>query len=359
MLFKKLIISIWRLCLFLQVLIFTTLTSKKNKPKIFYGGARKGDIGGPMVKISKLSKFFEESNISFNIVYLTSNNSYLSEQTLRILKEKKIPIILNQNGVYYPEWFKGDYKGKNHINSYFHQFADYVLYQSKFSKKASEKYLGKRSGPGEILYNAVDTKYFLPKKNPDKYFTFLITGNIRKKSNYRILSIIYAISAIVNEYKNIKINIAGYIEDKNYLLSIIHTLSLEDKFTFLGKYSQKEAPYIYNTADAYITMAYNDNCPSAVLEAMSSGLPILYSASGGIPELVNKDSGIGLKVKENWMKTEIPKKSDIQDGIKKIIENKDNMSQSARFRAIEYFDIKNWITKHNEIFEKLLNDSYS
>ena len=351
---KFIIISAWKIYLYLQVFLRTFLFTKKDFPRLFYGGARKGNIGGPLVKIKKLSKYFKESKISFNLVYLTSNNSFLSKKSIDLLHTKKIPIILNQNGVYYPEWFKGDYKEKNLLNAYFHQLADYVLYQSKFSKKASERYLGKRSGPGEILYNAVDTTYFLPKKNSDKYFTFLITGNIRKESNYRILSIIYAISPIINEYKNIKINIAGNIEDKNYLLSIINSLSLEDNFTFLGRYTQKEAPYIYNTADAYITMAYNDNCPSAVLEAMSSGLPILYSASGGIPELVNKDSGIGLTVKENWMTTEIPKRSDIQDGIKKIIENKNKMSQSARFRAIEYFDIKNWINKHHDIFEKLL-----
>ena len=351
---KIIIISIWRIYLYFLVFLATILPSKKNYPRIFYCGARKGNIGGPVVKIKKLSKYFNESKIRFNLVYLISNNSFLSKRSIDLLKEKKIPIILNQNGVYYPEWFEGDYKEKNYINSYFYQLADYVLYQSQFSKKASEKYLGKRLGAGEILYNAVDTSYFLPKKNLDKYFTFLITGNIRKKSNYRILSIIYALSNLGNEYKNIKVNIAGYIEDKNYLLNIIDTLSLEENITFLGKYSQKEAPYIYNTADAYITMAYNDNCPSAVIEAMSSGLPILYSASGGIPELVDKESGIGLKVTESWIKTQIPKQSDIQEGIKKIIENKNTMSQSARFRAIKYFDIKNWITKHNQIFEKLL-----
>ncbi len=355
MLLKIIIISFLRIYLYFLVLFATLFSIKKNRPRIFYGGARKGNIGGPVVKIQKLSKYFKESNIRFNLVYLTSNNSYLSKRAIDLLKEKKMPIILNQNGVYYPEWFEGDYEEKNYINSYIHQLADYVLYQSKFSKKASEKYLGKRTGPAEILYNAVDTKYFLPKKKSDKYFTFLITGNIRKKSNYRILSIIFAISNIINEYKNIKINIAGYLEDKNYFLNIINTLSLENNFTFLGKYSQKEAPNIYNTADAYITMAYNDNCPSAVLEAMSAGLPILYSASGGIPELVNKDSGIGLKVNQNWNKTQVPKNFDIQDGIKKIIENKESMSQSARARAIEYFDIKMWIARHHQIFEKLLN----
>ena len=42
--------------------------------------------------------------------------------------------------------------------------ADYVFYQSNFSKNCSEKFLGVRKGPNEILYNAVDNKVFFPNK---------------------------------------------------------------------------------------------------------------------------------------------------------------------------------------------------
>jgi len=148
--------------------------------------------------------------------------------------------------------------------------------------------------------------------------------------------------------------IAGFIEDKKYFHSIIKSLELEDNITFLEKYTQKEAPKIYQTADAYLTMAFQDNCPTAVLEAMACGLPILYSSSGGVPELVGKDSGLGITVEENWQQTEVPSKSAISNGMKVIIENRINMSQASRERAIEYFDIKKWICKHKIIIEKLL-----
>ena len=75
----------------------------------------------------------------------------------------------------------------------------------------------------------------------------------------------------------------------------IENLKIKNSCTFLGPYTQENAPLIYQKVDAYITMSYQDNCPSAVIEAMSSGLPILYSSSGGIPELVGKIAGIGLE----------------------------------------------------------------
>ena len=38
-------------------------------------------------------------------------------------------------------------------------------------------------------------------------------------------------------------------------------------------------------------LKYKDPCPNSVIEAMSCGLPILYSNSGGLPELVNNGCG--------------------------------------------------------------------
>ena len=73
---------------FLIITINPNLLITKNEPKIFYGGARKGDLGGPLVKIKKLTKFFPEKKYRFNLVYLLSNNNFLSENSLKLLKKE-------------------------------------------------------------------------------------------------------------------------------------------------------------------------------------------------------------------------------------------------------------------------------
>ena len=334
--------------------IFNKNKKSQNIPKLYYGGAIKGDIGGPSVKIQKLSKIFPEYNWNFNTVYLLSNSIYLNSISINLIKKKKLPILLNQNGVFYPQGFKGDWQKANSRMSKIYHSADYVIWQSNFCKKASEKFLGKRKGRGEILYNAVDTSIFTPNsKFSNKKFTFLITGNIRKDSNYRILSVLFALKEIIKLDKNIQLTIAGSIEDQKYLNFIIRSLKLEDYIIFLQKYTQKEAPEIYQKADAYITMSYQDNCPTAILEAMACGLPILYSSSGGVPELVGEEAGLGIHVEENWHQTKVPSKSDIINGMKEIIKNKINMSKASRKRAVEFFDIREWTSKHKLIVEKL------
>ena len=340
---------------FLIITINPNLLITKNEPKIFYGGARKGDLGGPLVKIKKLTKFFPEKKYGFNLVYLLSNNHFLSENSLKLLKKKKLPIILNQNGVFYPGWFKGNYQRKNLNNSKLYHLADYVIWQSEFCKKASEKFLGERKGEGRILYNPVDTNIFFPKFDVSRSnFTFLITGNIRKENNYRINSVFDAFKEILKNNNKIHLNIAGFLEDKDFLLAKAAKLKIMDSITFIGKFTQKEAPHIYQNADAYITLTFQDNCPSAVLEAMSSGLPIIYSNSGGIPELVDKNSGIGLPVYENWDSIEIPEKNDLIRSIFEIMDRKKEMSEAARTRATNLFNLKKWVKIHKEIFEKLL-----
>ncbi len=229
--------------------------------------------------------------------------------------------------------------------------ADYILWQSSFCKKASEKFLGRSFRKGEIIYNAVDTKKFSPKINTSSKFKLLITGNIKKNNSYRITVVLQALKEIIKINKSVHLFIAGYIEDFNGFSSQLESLKIRDFVTFLGPFDQSNAEKIYQIADAYITMSYQDNCPSAVIEAMSCGLPILYSASGGIPELVGTNSGVGLDVPLDWEKIHTPKIEKIVEGFLKIYVDRKNMSDSARTRAVELFDIEKWYTRHLEIFE--------
>ena len=85
---------------------------------------------------------------------------------------------------------------------------------------------------------------------------------------------------------------------------------------------------------------------------MASGLPILYSNTGGIPELVGKEAGLPLHCfGSNDQGIKYPMPSDIAEGMIKVSINYKNMGLTARKRAIEKFDIKEWIDKHKEIFD--------
>jgi glycosyltransferase involved in cell wall biosynthesis len=91
------------------------------------------------------------------------------------------------------------------------------------------------------------------------------------------------------------------------------------------------------------------------LEAMSCGLPIIYSDSGGIPELVGEAAGVGLAVPEVWESAiYVPSIESIAEGMLLVSKNHAVMKKEARRRAVDMFDIVQWIEKHDHIFRKLL-----
>ena len=355
---KKFALKVWSIFLGIHSAIFLRV-SRKNLlcgPRLFYGGARGGDVGGPLVKIAKLKKYFPQKAFSFNLVYILSNSIYLPKNTIEEIRSKSIPIVLNQNGVYFPAWYPGDYAAANSMMSYVHHNANYVFWQSKYCKRAAEKFLGARLGPGQILYNAVDINKFYPGDCiPSDSFVFLMTGKINRSSIYRFETAIRGLVYIRKSGFNAKICFAGWVQDIQLLNSIIQKYGVERYVDIFGPYTQDQAPQIYRQANAYLSTTYMDSCPSAVLEALASGLPIVHLDSGGTPELVGAFAGAGIAVPEDWESIHIPSEEAIGYAMIKVFEGAKDMSGEARARAEVHFNIEDWVLKHRDLFEFLIN----
>ena len=186
-----------------------------------------------------------------------------------------------------------------------HAAADYVFYQSEFCQHPAERFLGERAGRSEILYNAVDTRHFTPDvaAAQNRPLTFLATGKFGASTAYRLSSSIAGLAVARTAGLDVRLRIAGLIEPavESTARAQVDTLGVSNFVTFSGPYTGTQAPDVYRSAHAYlITKHKNDPCPNAVLEAMASGLPILYSASGGVPEQVGPEAGIGLPVPETF-----------------------------------------------------------
>jgi glycosyltransferase involved in cell wall biosynthesis len=99
---------------------------------------------------------------------------------------------------------------------------------------------------------------------------------------------------------------------------------------------------------------HNDPCPNAVLEAMASGLPILYSASGGVPEQVGLEAGVGLPVPQTFDRDVAPEPVAIAEGMSRIIQGREQMAAAARARAVGRFDLSHWFSRHETVFRSLV-----
>ena len=326
---------------------------------MYYGGARSGDFGGPLVKVTRLQEHFPEARWGYDLVYLLSNAPYLPEYALGILKRRGIPIVHNQNGVFYGAWYAGDWRAQNRRMAQPYQIADWVFYQSEFCRRAADRFLGPRTGPGEVLYNAVDTSRFSPlparRKAEAPGFGFLVTGVIDRHLYYRLESTIAGLRVACDGGLDARLTVAGRVDAESRTLAekLGKTLGVSARISFTGPYSQMQAPAVYRAADAYVMTKHNDPCPNAVLEALAVGLPVLYSDSGGVPELVGADAGIPLPCEEDWETPRTPTPEAIGQGMLRIAAGQAAYSAAARSRAVERFDMAHWIGRHRAVFEQL------
>ncbi len=352
---KTFLRSGWRATLLAHAILSSVIPRSRAYPRLYYGGARSGNLGGPLVKVKRLQQFFPQYRWNYNLVYLLSNAPYLPSASLNWLKRFNIPLVLNQNGVFYPGWYAGNWQKQNAIMADAYHQADHVFWQSEFCRHSADRFLGPRKGNGEVLFNAIDIQQFSPAKvKLQRPTTFLLTGKIGGHLGYRLASTIEGFALACRSGLDARLIIAGWIENMADARSMVEKYHVTERVRFLGAYTQAEAPQIYREADAYVMTKYLDPCPNTVIEAMACGLPVLYSASGGVPELVGNEAGISLPVPEDWEKIHVPEAEAIADGMLRIADTIPIMGQAARARAETCFDIRSWIERHRVVFEHLL-----
>ncbi|MBF0166170.1 MAG: glycosyltransferase family 4 protein [Alphaproteobacteria bacterium] len=328
----------------------------RETPRLWYAGARAGAFGGPALKLAKLQAKFPETARGFNLVYALSAAPYLSAASFARLHQAQIPALLNQNGVFYPAWFAGDWRARNRRMAVAHEKADHVLYQSAFCRFAAQEFLGPRETGYEILYNAVDTEIFSPPQGDSpSSFSFLVTGKIDRHQSYRATQALEALAIARRQGLPAKLILAGLFdaEVQRQAEAIIARHDLGACVQIPGPYSQAEAPALYRSAQAYLTLTHQDACPSGVIEALASGLPVIHPLSGGVPELVG-EAGVGLETGLDWNHPLIPSAEAVADAMLRLAENRETLSRSARERAVRQFGFEAWIARHRALFTQML-----
>lgn len=322
-------------------------------------GFRRASLRGGAVKYGYLDEVMPHSGNCFNILYAVSS-SHCRSMALCIEKTRETGgfIVWNQNGAYFPSAYgnKVAARGNREMAGFLHA-ADHVFYQSKFAKMASDYFLGRRDGPSEILYNAVDTSLFKPldvKKH--QYLVLLAAGS--HNDEYRLSLALTTLFLVRKRCKDASLLVAGKIPSR-YRKSLdaqVRNLGVENSVVFGETYPNSTAPIIFNSAHILLHTQYNDVCPTTVIEAMACGLPVVYSKSGGTPELVGEKSGVGISSDLNWQKPLPPDAEALAAAVINVADSLDSYSKAARERAVRLFDIKPWLQRHSEVFTKLIKE---
>lgn len=202
-----------------------------------------------------------------------------------------------------------------------------------------------------VIPNGIDTDIFIPQEKQ----------KIRKKLKLAVDSFLLLFAAELstsNPFKGgelINALMADGLEDNTYLITIggetIKTSSYHIPFGYID--DEVKMAELYSAADLMIYPTLADNLPLVVLEAMSSGLPVLSSTIGGISEIIKHNEN-GYLIESSQDK--IAFKNSIINFKHSSIEERERISKNARSTIVNDFSIVKMIDSYDELYMSFFNN---
>ncbi|HSM50351.1 MAG TPA: glycosyltransferase family 4 protein, partial [Thermoanaerobaculia bacterium] len=153
-----------------------------------------------------------------------------------------------------------------------------------------------------VKANAIDCRHFpvLPPRPPGGLRRLLAVCRIDAKKG--LPDAVAALAALVAGGRDVELEIAGTADGgaagraaRRDLLDAIRTSGLGERVRLLGRCDEAQLRRAYCRADLFVLPSIElpdgdkDGIPTALLEAMASGLPVLAVASGATPDLIRTD----------------------------------------------------------------------
>ncbi|MBU1122178.1 MAG: glycosyltransferase family 4 protein, partial [Candidatus Omnitrophica bacterium] len=227
---------------------------------------------------------------------------------------------------------------------------DILILQARWLKKFFLRFVSDEKL--KVIYNPVNAIQFSPGRVSAQ------TGNKINVFYMSYLSIakgflvfVKVIREIIKENRDIHFFIAGGIIDRerniffsqngeriefNDVNKIIHDIKydklINQQITFLNEIkNMKRKRDIFSRSDIFVLPSYSEGCPMVVLEAMASGLPVVVTPVGALPEIIEEGKNgffvkigdpISLKEKIILLANNIPLCREIGENNRRLIESK-------------------------------------
>lgn len=165
-----------------------------------------------------------------------------------------------------------------------------IAKRKKFNSKKIKKVYGVGVDTSEFTPQTIELKETLRNKYKIKSddFIAIYVGELSYRKNQ--LFLLKSFETISKKYSNAKLLLVGKGELKNDFKEYINSKNLQENVKLLGY--RKDISNLMLLSDLVVSSSHQEGLPVNIMEAMSSGLPLLVSDSRGNRDLVeNKRNG--------------------------------------------------------------------
>src|SRR5918996_447018 len=175
--------------------------------------------------------------------------------------------------------------------------ADHVVTGSEFAVRQLRSTLGTRTDHVSVVPYGVDARFAPGPRKPELLARYglegkmvvLFLGGLKRRKNLFFLLDVWR--AVVAARPDARLIVAGSGPLSEALAARAAAAGIAETVLFTGYVSESEKPAHYNLADVFLFPSAMEGFGLAIGEAMSSGLPVIASDRGSIPELLVDGEG--------------------------------------------------------------------
>jgi glycosyltransferase involved in cell wall biosynthesis len=107
------------------------------------------------------------------------------------------------------------------------------------------------------------------------------------------LVLMEAFAATYDHVPSVRLKLAGDGSQRRRVTSLAQSLNVADHYDYIGIYTKPdERAAFMHDVDVFVMPSFTEGTPNSIVEAMASGRPIIASAVGGIPDMIDSESAI-------------------------------------------------------------------
>lgn len=216
------------------------------------------------------------------VVHVLANSGWawhlFCATALVIARLRGTPVIVNYRGGQADAFFAG---APAHVLNGLRRVAMRVT-PSAYLVRVFEKY----GLDAEVIPNIIDlTRFSAAQRIRDADAPHVVVAR-NLEPIYDLPTALHAFALIRRRLPKARLTIAGSGPELGRLEALASRLHVADAVHFPGRIDHSAMPLLYATADCALNPSTVDNMPNSVLEAFASGVPVVSTDVGGVPDIV-------------------------------------------------------------------------